>query len=178
MYLWNIYQWVENELPVEVRRPTMAKWMQALLKPLKELHSYFETYRLATLKKMRYNGQVIVLENVLNDLYDPLLRRFRISTTYDVLNPLYVYRQNETSNTNPAPYLRTEQAYVQDTAHVLTRIYLHTTNELGVLYDFIVLAPDSFIAVSDITKMKATVNLHRLAGKKPKYQYINSLQQF
>ena len=74
--------------------------------------------------------------------------------------------------------LRTEQAYVQDTAHVLTRIYLHTTNELGVLYDFIVLAPDSFIAVSDITKMKATVNLHRLAGKKPKYQYINSLQQF
>lgn len=178
MYLWNIDQWAENELPIEVRKPVMVKWMQALLKPLKDLHAIYEAYRLATLKKMRYNGQVIVLENVLNDLYDPVQRRFEIHTMYDGLNPLYIYTKPEVGTANPPVYLYTKQAYAQDTQNHLVKVYLHTINELGALYDFVVRTPDSFTAITDITKMKATVNLHRLAGKKPKYEYIISHQQF
>lgn len=178
MYLWNIYQWAENELPIEVRQPRMIKWLQALLKPLKDMHAGYEVYRLATIKKMRYNGQVIVLENVLNDLYDPVQRRFVISTTYDSLNPLYIYTRAEVNNTNALTYLYTKQAYTSDTLQHLTKVYLNTMGELGVLFDFVVLAPDSFTDIADITKMKATVNLHRLAGKKPKYEYLISHQPF
>ena len=176
MYLWNIDQWVRNEIPIEVRQPVMIKWLQVLLKPVKDLHATFETYRLATIKKMRYNGQVIVLENVLNDLFDPTQRRFRINTTYDSLHPLYIYTQPEIGLTVKPLYLYRNADYAQNLN--LQKVYLYTYNELGLLYDFVVLAPDTFTAVTDITKLKAIVNLHRLAGKKATYRYINSLESF
>lgn len=179
MYYWNINQWVENEVPVEIRKPAMVKWLQALLKPLKDLHNVYETFRTTTLKKMRCNGQVIVLENLLNDLYDPTMRRFEIDTIYDELLPVYIYQNSESSaSNNQRVYLYSSQAYANDTQQVLTRVYLNRHEELGMMYDFVVKAPDSFTSFTDIVQLKATVNYYRLAGKRPHYEYLTSHQSF
>lgn len=178
MYYWNINQWVENEIPIEVRKPAMAKWVQALLKPLKDLHATYMIYRAATLKKMRYNGQVIVLENLINDLYDPVQRRFKVETVYDTLRPVYIHTKPELSINNPAEYLYHKQVYTDDVNNALSRVYLNMHSELGILYDFIIRSPDSFTNPTGIIKLKATVNYYRLAGKKARYEYITSHQPF
>lgn len=179
MYYWDINQWAENEVPVEVRKPAMVKWMQALLKPLKDLHAVYESYRIGTLKRMRYNGQTIVLENLINDLYDPVQRRFEIDTIYDELAPVYIYAKSENSAINNQQiYLHTTQAYINDTQQLLKKVYLNRHEELGRLYDFVVKTPDSFTSPTAIIKLKATVNYYRLAGKRPHYEYIVSHQSF
>lgn len=169
IYLWNILTWAKHELPYEVRKPTHVAWVQALLKPLSDLHAAFLIYRDATIKKMRYNGQTCILQELLNDLFDPTLRRIIVLTTYDIKLPEYIYTQAE----NTPLYVYTQAEYTGGT-NTAPQYYLQLWSELGVQYDFIVQAAAGSLTADQITRLKATVRYYKLAGKKPYYQYNNN----
>lgn len=56
-------------LPPLLRKPKQVTWLKVLLKPLDNLYD-------DTLYKMQHNGQVMYLEKVLNDIFNPGARYF------------------------------------------------------------------------------------------------------
>ena len=125
------------------------------------------TYRAATEKKMRYNGQIIVLENLLNDLFDPTQRRIIIINAADVLSRNFYFLASE----NQPVYYYTQAEYAAN-PHLL-RHFLYNDVEYGNRYDFIVQAAHGSLTAAQIVRLKATVNYYRIASKFPYYQYDN-----
>lgn len=57
-------------LPPFLRQLKQIAWLTALVKPLQELRDdIFDTYMPDVKKRMRYNGQTVVLEAILNQFY-------------------------------------------------------------------------------------------------------------
>ncbi len=167
IFNWDINNSAQQDMPPQLQKPKHFSWLKALLFPILSLKETFIQYRLDTLKKMHYNGQVIVLENLLNDLYDATLRRIRIVTTYDLLAPPYLLQQNE----NQPLYVFTQAEYTANP--LMPKVYLHNESELNSLYDFIVEAAAGSLTAIQIVRLKGTVNYYRLAGTKPYYRYNN-----
>lgn len=164
---WDIDLWAVNETPSEIRKEPWTIFLRALLNPVKYLYALFLPYRAETMKKLRYNSQQIVLENLLNDLFDNTLRRITVTTTYDVVKPPYLYQDSE----NKPLYVFTEAEYIADPT--LQRVYLHQVSELGILYDFIVECAAGSLTANQETRLKAIVHYYRLASKKPLFIYDN-----
>src|SRR5580704_12272304 len=95
VYKWNIGNWQQNELPEIPRTEQNNDWLSALLSPLAAKYAWFLTFIDTLRQQMRYNGQTIVLENLLNDLFDATLRRIVIVTASDILPPVYLYTKAE-----------------------------------------------------------------------------------
>ena len=70
-----------NQLtPTALRRPVWTALTQALLKPIRTIGADYNTFRLLKRQRMSYNGQVRLLENIINrlmvgdyDMADPVI---------------------------------------------------------------------------------------------------------
>ena len=70
-----------NQLtPIALRRPVWTALMQALLKPIRTIGADYNTFRRLKRRRMDYNGQVRLLENIINrlmiedyDMDDPVI---------------------------------------------------------------------------------------------------------
>lgn len=166
IFQWNIDQWGENETPVEIRKEPNLSYLKVLLKPIKTLYNEFMTFRIATIQRMRGNCQTIVLENILNDLFDPTQRDIRITTAYSTNSPNYVYTKAELL-----------PLFVYTTAENKP-VYVRTQNEYGRIYDFIVEARAGSLTAAQIVRLKAVVNYYRFYGTRPTYRYLITLTPF
>lgn len=164
---WDIDVWAVNETAEEVRKEPWLSYLRAVLKPVKVLYAQFLTYRGDTLKKMRYNSQQIVLQNLLNDMFDNTQRRITVTTIYDILKPPYVAQQSE----NQPLYVSTQAETDLDDDLI---VYISQQSELGVNYDFIVECADGSLTANQEIRLKAIVNYYRLASKKPLFIYDNN----
>lgn len=82
-----LVQWL---IPTWLRSNTLTLLVLAANKPLREAYDAFDTYRLAVAYKLAHNGQVCYLQAVLNDAFDLVLRRIRI-TDFKVYGKEYLY---------------------------------------------------------------------------------------
>lgn len=58
-----------NQLtPIALRRPVWMAFVQALLKPIRTVGNDYNTFRRLKRRRMDYNGQVRLLENIINRL--------------------------------------------------------------------------------------------------------------
>ena len=173
-YFWNITVWAYNELIPDLRDAGgfNLNWLLVLLSPIQYLYNAFITYNTAIMQKINCNGQTIILENTLNDLYDPAHRRIKINTSRDILPINYLYL---TSENNPL-YIYTQAEYVANPS--LPRVYLFNEVEYGNVYDFVVSTHSASLTAAQIVQLKASVNYYRYAGKKPTYIYYDTLQSF
>ena len=64
-------------LPALLRKPRLLAWLGALLAPLQQLYAAFLLYAEAARIELSYNGQVMVMQGMLNEGFDPDLRRSR-----------------------------------------------------------------------------------------------------
>lgn len=64
--------------PPMLRRRRHIDWIETLLKPLEQVNFSLKKYRKDAIYKVTHNGQVVYLEKVLNDSFDPELRRIKI----------------------------------------------------------------------------------------------------
>jgi hypothetical protein len=78
MFNINWRKFIILALPSFLRNQRMIDWLEVAFKPIKRNWQEFLSFRQAILFKLRYNGQTIKLERLLNDLYDPILRRIHI----------------------------------------------------------------------------------------------------
>lgn len=146
---------VQLLLPTFLRKPKTVAWLQGITAPLRVLYADFTNNRAANIYKLSHNGQVCYLRKVLNDTFDPSLRRIKI-VDGNRFQREYIYTEAE----QQPKYLGT--------------IYLRQSGDYsdsGV--DFRVLVPDGFDIARNFPQMRATIDFYRLASKRYKIQYEN-----
>jgi len=142
-------------LPTFLRQKAHVRWLWALLRPLEVLHKNWLKMRAENLYKLQHGGQICYLRKVLNDRFDPELRRIYINDGLRYQRK-YIYGHGE----QPPKTIWTNQ---EIKAGKGKPFYLHPSSdyaETGV--DFIVWVPKNL----DINKYKydirALVDFYRL----------------
>lgn len=135
------------------RKKVWILWLTALITPIKSLYVEFVAYSNFANYKLRGTGQVCSLQRVLNDRFDPTLRRIRIEDGSRFTRQ-YIFTRAEVKPV----YLGT--------------MYIHDRDDYedsGV--DFTVLLPSDVYAAlntNTLNEMKANINFYKLDGKRYK----------
>jgi len=144
---------INKLLPAAFRNSNIKELLFAMIKPLKDLNTSFKSHKDVIDYDLQFNGQTMYLKHVLNDLFDPTLRRIYIEDT-SIINNVYVATKAEGSVTL---YLATK---AETTAPV---VYLETLSEQVNQIHFKVRVPIA-LTFSSI-KMRTLVDKYKLAGK-------------
>lgn len=139
-------------MPHFLRKPDMLDYLSGAAKGLKDVNDLFVTLRDETLLKLSYTGQTIYLERLLNDNYDPILRRIYIDNT-NVQN--FVYWRNVIENS--------PEVYLNNKAEAATPDYLGNVVELIASIHFIVNVPVTL--VFDTIDFNDDIRRYAQAGK-------------
>lgn len=91
----NIYRVNWNKLailllPTHIRKVKIVHYLLVLMTPIKTIYYKFRTFRDLKLYDLTINGQVILLEKVLNDTFDSALRRIYITDGNTYMPPLFL----------------------------------------------------------------------------------------
>lgn len=135
-------------------------FIYCFIEPIKVIHNEFKVFRKNSIYKIVHNGQVMILEKVLNDAFDNTLRRIYITDSL-IKDPLYIY---STPEQKPV-YLGSEFLYD-----------FSVFNDIGT--DFNVIFPISlkpvtaFDLLNSENRIKALINYYKLASKRYKIQWI------
>lgn len=143
-------------------RRYVAKWFRhdenvafgyALLKPLEYIHNLFLSHRLAVNATYRYNGLLHSHQNLLNDTYDPVLRRIYITVSPQV--PIVHY----SGEVEPTSLWYQNEEELQS--------YWYTTEPDGAVYlhEFSINVPISLLI--NYNQLFALIDDYRIAGRRP-----------
>lgn len=156
----NIGRLIEMLLPELLRKSRHLAWLNSLLKPLKETHEAFVLYRHEFNKSLRYNGQVIILENLLNNIFDSQDRGIVVKTNPSGVAQVYLFNKNDNQPVYVAKKSEDQPVY----------IYQKNENILQV-WDFEVIVPDGILTSEQESQLKSIVNKYKLDGKRPQFLY-------
>ena len=146
--------------PIFWRKAIFMNFIYCFIEPIKVIHNEFKVFRKNSIYKIVHNGQVMILEKVLNDAFDNTLRRIYITDSL-IKDPLYIY---STPEQKPV-YLGSEFLYD-----------FSVFNDIGT--DFNVIFPISlkpvtaFDLLNSENRIKALINYYKLASKRYKIQWI------
>lgn len=146
-----------------IARLSHLEWVRVLISPLSTLNAVFVAYRAEVIKRLRYNGQVIILEALLNDTFQPDLRQIYIETVDEKLAQLYVYQTSEAQ----------DPEYVHQSGEAPPLYIFGADETISVGYDFIVWVPDDLLTPEQENRIKAIVRRYKLAGKQAAYRYFS-----
>lgn len=161
IYIWNIPSFVEQNIPSFLREDPLLSYVKALLYPIEQAYAGFLSYRVYINKKVKYNGQTIILENLLNDTFDGTLRQIRIINEVREIQNLYIGRHSENKRVYIGRYIESHIQYIGRYAETNVRSY-----------DFIVLVTDTLTLEQEL-QLKAIVNYYRMAGTRPLFKYVS-----
>jgi len=152
---WNVF--ADNMLLTSFRKTVNRILVKALLRIVVLLHGDFVRFRIDSLYKVRHNSQIVYMEAMLNDLFDPALRRIRIANKV-FKKPVYFYEPPENREVDfyePAP-----------------PVYFNETSEfVGDDVDYSICVPPSLRPTSltretaFITQMRGQVDYYNLYSK-------------
>jgi hypothetical protein len=156
---WNIDEWAIQMAPSELQKEPLKSYMMVMASALKVPYESMLSFYTAMLKQVRYNGQTIVMENLLNDLFDMANRDIQVITSTDLTVPVYI-----------SLTIENDPIYVGSAAEG-TPVFVGLSNEYGSIYDFIILVPNGILTTEQEIKLKTVVNYYKLAGKRPQFIY-------
>ncbi|MBD5213110.1 MAG: hypothetical protein HDS74_08505 [Bacteroidales bacterium] len=149
-------------LPTWLRRPLVGALIYAGVTPLGRLAQELRKYRSTTRYRLRHNGQVCKLRSVLNDEFDPSLRRITIE-------------DGESNSAIEASiiYCREEARWVMVPRRDFGAVVIHRDGFSGTSgFDFWVNVPDELRIAGIETRMRAIINTYKLASKRYTINYI------
>jgi hypothetical protein len=155
--LSNIITWL---LPTFLRGPGLQAWLKALVTPLQALHNMLSAYRTRKHYEMAITSQVIYLEKMLNDIYDPTNEAIYIDDIGKV-DKVYLFNKIE-GKQPPYIYNKSESGYVPT--------YLHNKTEITYIFNFVVMVPAAIYSdlllnnSQGLASMKANINHYKLFG--------------
>jgi pectate lyase len=133
-----------------------------LLSIVKENYDSFINYRQELIGRLRYNGQIIVLENLLNNYFDNTNRGIVIETNNETLSQLFIFKSIE----DKAEFLHQK---TEDKP-----LYIFQDSEsFSQTYDFTVIVPDGILNAESESRLKSVTYRYKLAGKRPRFIYQN-----
>jgi hypothetical protein len=122
----------------------------AAVKPLNQLLQDFYDFFNEKKYELSFNGQVIYMEHVLNDQFDPVDRGIYI-TDSTLLDARFIFTKAEEN----------EETYLKTAAEGGTPFYINTASEYYDDVDFIVNIPST--VTFDLDQLKYWVNKYRIA---------------
>lgn len=146
-------------LPTWLRRPLVGALIYAGVTPLGRLLQELRAYRNRTSYRLRHNGQVCKLRGVLNDEFDPELRRIEIEDgeSMEGVEASVVWQ-------------RKECRWVMAGRRGEGAAIIHRRGFSGVSgYDFWISVPEDLGDVE--TRLRAIVNMYKLASKRYAINY-------
>lgn len=140
-------------LPIRRRVLFNIYFIWAFLEPINDIYYWWVQFRKDNLYKLSHNGQICYLRAVLNDRFDPVLRRIVI-TGSQRYEKEYIYTVAERKDRYlGAIYLRQDSDYEDNGA------------------DFLVLVPAELLD-NENYEMKALIDLYRLGSKRYKIEIL------
>lgn len=148
---WNIL--ALNNLPTMLRKPSLAAFVQILLKPLNSLYYLWYEWRIKNIYKVEHSGQICYLRKSLNDDFDSVQRRIRISEG-NLHETTYIYTEGE----NQDVFIE-----MDNEGEVL---WLRTESEMADTgLDFIVFVPGE-VYNSSFFALDAHIKFYKAGGKR------------
>ena len=149
-------------LPTWLRRPLVGALIYAGVTPLGRLAQELRKYRSTTRYRLRHNGQVCKLRGVLNDEFDPALRRITVED-----------RDSTTVIEASIIYLREVARWIMVPCRGFGTAIIHREGFSGTSgYDFWVNVPYELRTTGIETRMRAIINNYKLASKRYTINYI------
>lgn len=159
----NFRQVFKYLVPALIRGERFEAWIGALLQPVQTLNDGFVDAAATIRYFLRFDGRVIYLEHLLNDLFDNNLRRIYIDDpdTVQIITP-YVFNKVEQQ---PPLTIFNKIEGEDDT------VFLYTKYELGLpTDDFVVHVPTGIFDPTVETQMSFYIDKYRIAGKRYSFQ--------
>lgn len=150
---------IEMLLPPVLRWIFNVKYIEAATAPLNTVLTAFYSFFNATEYELIFNGQVIMMEHLLNDQFDNALRRIYIDDA-DQIPAVYWFNQSENNEDN----------FLWNESEGEDPVYLFNTSQVSADVDFIVYVPVGL--VYDENLMKYYINKYRAGGKRFKIEEI------
>ncbi|MDR3287051.1 MAG: hypothetical protein LBT27_06385 [Prevotellaceae bacterium] len=144
-------------LPTFLRKPFVCAFMYSTVQPVMSVKFAFDDYRTATNYRLNHNGQVCYLRAVLNDYFDPILRRITIGDAENNLETMIIYLR-ETENFKIVPK--------RPSALILNKRGFGGVNS----FDFTINVPAELMQEND--RITAITNIYKLASKRYSIKYI------
>lgn len=154
----DLYYLINVLLPPVHRLEEIIYYLRASIKPLDELLQNFYSFFDAIEYDLQFNGQVIMLEHLLNDKFDNVDRGIYITDAVNVGN-LFLFNKTEDN----------EQTFLFNSDEEETPTYLKNRAEIQ-NFDFIVNVPAAVTFNED--QLKFYVNKYRCFGKRWKIEII------
>lgn len=152
-YFFDLKQSIIRLLSARLRHAQRIEWLYALLFPLEDLYARFMSFVGFINYRTAITGQVIYLEHLLNDTYDPIDRRITI-TDGEFEPQTYAYFEAEGVR-EPYIYFASEVDPQED----YITPYSNSLNRVDFYINFPILI---FLFLQDL---EAYVNPYKLAGK-------------
>lgn len=160
----NVYQinwskFINDLLLIELRKPSLKAFLNAVLTPIKNAHADFLAYRLKTLYRVQHNSQIVYMEAVLNDAFDNTFRRIRIQNVA-FRDPLFFYEPEEN-----------REVFFYEPTDMMPKFFYELEDFEGEGYDFVicvppVLKPSTASAENALlTKMRGLADYFKLYSK-------------
>lgn len=160
----NFKEVFKHLVPAPLRGERFVAWLGSLFAPLQSLNAQFADWGAEVRYDLRFNGQVIYLEHLLNDQFDSTLRRIYIDdpSGQQVFTP-YVFNLVEVQ---PPLHLYN----VADAKPIDENIVIRNTSELVVTDDFVVHVPTGVFNATVEAQMSDLIDRYRIAGKRYTFQ--------
>jgi hypothetical protein len=121
-----------------LRGGKMAAWLRIIVYPIQFISDKFDAFALDKREELRYNGQVIYLEKLLNDRFDNNLRRITITDPTASVVPLpVVFRIEDDAWFNSVVINNWGQSLASDTFLIFNYADVQTQ------FDFVVNVPNA-----------------------------------
>lgn len=140
-------------VPLAMRQPVLMAFLYVLLSPVVYCAGLFERFRTDTDYRLTHNGQVCYLTAVLNDRFDPVIRRITITDVAPLRGNILYHR--EADNFLMAPHRN-------GSAVTLNRRAFSGSDSV----DFAVIVPATLRGTFPQNQMQALINTYKLASKR------------
>lgn len=152
-----------NLVPTFLRKPVRMAWLKVFLSQLKWLHQQFLSFRIVANREATYNGQVMVLERMLNLNYydediwasppDPTAAgHIYIDHTLDNLPSNYIFFNSESQ----------EPLYIYNDSEAEPPVFVYSQQEYYSQVAFNVMVPVALTFNQD--EMRARIDKYVIAG--------------
>ena len=134
----------------------LKDFLSALLKPIQTLTDGLKTFEINELKRAKFNGQKIVLQEALNDIFGIAIAPFiYIETVQSTGKNLFLYEQSEASPVFFSEVSESDPVYIFESGEVST-----------IDYDFKVKIPVAIYTAELDRQVKAQTKIYKVAGKR------------
>ncbi|HUH26318.1 MAG TPA: hypothetical protein VLY87_06800 [Flavobacterium sp.] len=166
VYEINWSKFINDLLLIELRKPSLKAFLNAVLKPIKNAHADFLAFRLNALYRVQHNSQIVYMEAVLNDEFDKTFRRIRIQNV-KFRDALFFYEP-----------LENKEVFFYDPADMMPKFFYNEDDFSGNGVDFVVCVPPILRPNNPqdenalLTKLRGLVDYYKLYAKNYDIQWV------